>query len=199
VILAYLSVCWELTSGSLQTQIGYRSVVAAGDQDRRDTPESPQKVGFIQSRDVGGGTMRLLLLSIAAVVAVFACTAASPATRVDLGIANGTTLTVSLFVNGQLVGVSPPDARGPTIDPNSLPPLPWTVEARSPTGRVLTSMIVEPGEVRTATGPGDQVSHSGTFGRVDLSCGRLTIWAGDVVPSGPIPPPSPGSPGDCVP
>jgi hypothetical protein len=143
--------------------------------------------------------MRLQLLSIAAAVALFACHAASPPTRVDLGIANGTTLTVSLFVNGQLVGVSHPDAPGPTIDPNSLPPLPWTVEARSQTGRVLTSMIVEPGDVRTATGPDDQVSHSGTFDRVDLSCGRLTIWAGDVVPSGPAPPPSPGSPGDCVP
>jgi hypothetical protein len=82
--------------------------------------------------------MKLLLLSIAAAVAVFACNAAVPATRVDLGIANGTTLAVSLFVNGQLVGVSPPDALGPTIDPNSLPALAWTVEARSPTGRVLS-------------------------------------------------------------
>jgi hypothetical protein len=143
--------------------------------------------------------MKLLLLSITAAVALFACHAASPATRVDLGIANGTTLTVSLFVNGQLVGDSPPNAASPTFDPNSLPPLPWTVEARSATGRVLASMIVEPGEVRTATGPDDQISHSGTFGRVDLSCGRLTIWAGDVAPSGPAPPPSPGSPGDCVP
>jgi hypothetical protein len=143
--------------------------------------------------------MRLQLLSIAAAVALFACSAASPATRVDLGIANGTTLTVSLFVNGQLVGDSPPNAPGPTIDPNSLPPLPWTVEARSPKGRVLTSMTVEPGEVRTASGPDGQISHNGTFGRVDLSCGRLTIWAGDVVPSGPVAPPSPGTPGDCVP
>jgi len=143
--------------------------------------------------------MRLLLLSIAAAVAVFACSAAPPATPVDLGIANGTTLTVSLFVNGQLVGVSPPNAPSPTIYPNSLPPLPWMVEAKSATGRVLTSMIVEPGEVRTATGPDGQISHNGTFGRVDLSCGRLTIWAGDVVPSGPAPPASPGTPGDCVP
>jgi hypothetical protein len=143
--------------------------------------------------------MRLLLVPIAAAVALVACNAASSATRVNLGIANGTTLTVSLFVNGQLVADSPPDAPSPTIDPNSLPPLPWTVEARSATGRVLTSMIVEPGQVRTATGPDGQISYSGTIGRVDLSCGRLTIWAGDVVPSGPAPPPSPGSPGDCVP
>jgi hypothetical protein len=143
--------------------------------------------------------MRLLLLSIAAAVAVFACNAASSTTPVDLGIANGTTLTVSLFVNGQVVGVSRPDAPGPSIDPSALPPLPWTVEARSATGRVLSSMLVEPGEVGTATGPDGENSHSGTFDRVDLSCGRLTIWAGDVVPSGPAPPPSPGSPGDCVP
>ena len=143
--------------------------------------------------------MRLLLMSIAAAVAVLACRAASPTTPVDLGIANGTTLTVSLYVNGRLVSDSHPGAPSPSIDPNSLPPLPWTVEARSATGRVLTAMLVEPGEVWMAIGPDDQVSHNGTFGRVDLSCGRLTIWAGDVVPSGPIPPPSPGSPGDCVP
>ena len=46
---------------------------------------------------------------------------------------------------------------------------PWHVEARSPTGRVLTSMDVEPGQVQTNTLPGGVVQHSGTMGRVDLS------------------------------
>ena len=60
-------------------------------------------------------------------------------------------------------------------------------------------MTVAPGDVRTTTGPGGVVEDSGTMGRVDLSCGRLTIWAGSIVPSGPAPAASPGTPGDCVP
>lgn len=82
-----------------------------------------------------------------------------------------------------------------TIDVAALPPLPWNVEARPPSGRVLTSMQVRPGDVQSA----DSAVHTIPIGRVDLSCGRITIWAGDVSPSGPPPFPSPGSPGDCAP
>lgn len=116
-----------------------------------------------------------------------------------LGVSNGTTLIVTVVVNGQPVGVFPPGGLGPGIDPAALPPLPWTVEARSTSGRVLTSMRVEPGEVATTTAPDGAVEHRGTMGRVDLSCGRLTIWAGDVQPSGPVPVEPPGKPGDCAP
>ena len=122
-----------------------------------------------------------------------------PTTLPALGISNGTTLTVTLVVNGQRLGAFAPSAPQPTIDPAALPPLPWNVEARSASGRVLTSMTVAPGDVHTTTGPGGVVEESGTMGRVDLSCGRLTIWAGSVVPSGPAPPASPGKPGDCIP
>jgi hypothetical protein len=125
----------------------------------------------------------------------------SPASEPNptLGVSNGTTLIVTLLVNGEPVGVFPPGGPGPTIDIAALPPLPWTVDARSPSGRVLTSMRVEPGQVTTTTMPGVVVQHSGTMGRVDLTCGRLTIWAGDIQPSGPAPAESPGTPGDCVP
>jgi hypothetical protein len=122
-----------------------------------------------------------------------------PSARPQLGISNGTTLTVTLVVNGSAIGTFAPGAPEPTIDPTALPPLPWTVEARSASGHVLTSMTVAPGDVRTITGPSGVVEDSGTMGRVDLSCGRLTIWAGSIVPSGPAPPASPGKPGDCVP
>ena len=121
------------------------------------------------------------------------------AAHVSLGISNGTTLAVTLFVNGKRVAYYPPGGPPPTIDPASLPPLPWIVEARSPSGRVLTSMQVKPGEVQTTALPGFGVEHSAPFARVDLSCGRLTIWAGDIEPSGPAPEPSPGTPGDCAP
>ena len=75
--------------------------------------------------------------------------------RPNLGAANGTTLTVTLVVNGQRVAVFPPGGPDPSIDLTALPPLPWTVEALSPSGRVLTSMRVQPGQVslaRAATG-----------------------------------------------
>jgi len=112
-----------------------------------------------------------------------------------LGVSNGTTLFVTLVVNGQVVSVFPPGGPEPTINVAALPPLPWNVEARSPSGRVLTTMQVAPGEIQ---GP-DSSIHTIPMGRVDLSCGRLTIWAGDYPPSGPAPFPSSGTPGDCVP
>jgi hypothetical protein len=122
-----------------------------------------------------------------------------PSARPNLGVGNGTTLTVTLVVNGKPIGDFPGGAGPePSIDMAALPPLPWTVEARSPSGRVLTTMIVKPGDVRTTTVAG-VTSSNGTMGRVDLSCGRLTIWAGDIMPSGPAPASPAGSPGDCVP
>ena len=121
--------------------------------------------------------------------------APSVAPAVSLNVGNGTTLDVSIVVNGQAVGVFPPQVAGPTIDTSKLPPLPWTVEARTSSGRLLASMVVH---------PGDGIENSAgmttiPMGRVDLSCGRLTIWAGDHPPSGPVPPSPAGSPGDCLP
>jgi hypothetical protein len=56
-------------------------------------------------------------------------------------------------------------------------------------------MDVAPGEIQGA----DSAVHTIPMGRVDLSCGRLTICAGDFAPSGPVPLPSTGSAGDCAP
>jgi hypothetical protein len=131
------------------------------------------------------------------------CTAApTPAPTVSsvvsLNVGNGTTLDVTIVVNGQTVGVFPSRVAGPTIDTSKLPPLPWTVEARTSSGRVLATMTVHPGD-------GVEVFENGVgkitipMGQVDLSCGRLTIWAGDHGPSGPVPPSPAGSPGDCLP
>jgi len=130
-------------------------------------------------------------------LAVAACTATpTPSPQApNLGVSNGTTLTVTLVVNGQPVAIFPPGGPEPSINLASLPPLPWTVQAVSPSGRVLTSMQVQPGEIQ----PADASEHTIPAGRVDLSCGRLTIWAGDYPPSGPPPPPSPGTAGDCGP
>ena len=130
-------------------------------------------------------------------LALLACTATrtpSPQ-RPNLGVSNGTTLAVTLVVNGQRVAVFPPGGPEPSMDLTALPPLPWSVQALSPSGRVLTSMQVQPGEIE---GPNSAV-HTIPMGRVDLSCGRITIWAGDYPPSGPAPMGSPGTPGDCAP
>jgi hypothetical protein len=118
--------------------------------------------------------------------------------RPVVGIANGTTLVVTLFVNGKNVGTASPEVGLEPIDFAILPALPWTVEVRSPTGRVLTSMNVKAGDVAGNDANGN-LATSGTMGRVDLSCGRITIWAGYSQPSGPVPPSPAGSPGDCAP
>jgi hypothetical protein len=116
-----------------------------------------------------------------------------------LGIESETPLTLTLVVNGQSVGTAIPGVGLPPIDFGKLPPFPWTVEARSPSGRVLTSMTVRAGDVSATTDPNGNWGSTGTIGRVDLSCGRITIFAGYESPSGPAPPPSPGHPGDCTP
>jgi hypothetical protein len=117
-----------------------------------------------------------------------------------LSINNTTTLVVTLVVNGTAVGTFPPGTcRGchgdDGIPVNELPPLPWSVEARSPSGRLLVAMTVYAGSYFSTMSPDGRGSDRGVAARIDLSCGRLDIWAGPPI-SGPIPPPS-FPPGDC--
>lgn len=106
-----------------------------------------------------------------------------------LSIANYTTIAVTLVVNGKVIETVP---AGGYQDPikGELPGLPWNVETRSPSGRVLSRMTVNAGDVWQTTNEakGDAV-------RVDLSCGRLDVWSGPPL-LGPIP--GPGQPGDCA-
>lgn len=119
-----------------------------------------------------------------------------PASEMSLGVSNGTTLTVTLLVNGTVIRSFPPGTGSNGIPANELPALPWIVQARSPSGRILTSMTVKVGDVwRTAT-PNGGVEHKGIAARVDLSCGRLDLWSGPPL-LGPMP--GPGTPGDCAP
>ena len=144
---------------------------------------------------------RILALAATCPVLLGACASltaelspAPPATALHVG--NGTTLDVTVVVNGQVVGVFAADGTGQPPDVTSgLPALPWHVEARSPSGRLLTTMTVP---VQDAA-PSQPDMHVIPMGRVDLSCGRLTLWAGDFAPSGPAPPSPAGSPGDCAP
>jgi hypothetical protein len=138
-------------------------------------------------------------LVLVALAVVSACGPSLATDRPHMGVSNGTTLVVTLFVNGNIYASYAPGDPGPAVVPSSLPPLPWKVEARSPTGRVLTTMDVAVGSVTSTMYPDGHEERRGTTGRVDLSCGPLMIWAGDQPPGGPPPRPSPGVPGDCAP
>jgi hypothetical protein len=112
----------------------------------------------------------------------------------DLIVSNGTTLPVTIVVNGEAVGVAVP---GQPFEPlHALPPMPWTVEAKSPTGRLLTTMIVRREDIsREVMGDGS-IKMSGAGARIDLSCGVFKMSVGFPL-SGPAP--GPGAPGDCDP
>jgi hypothetical protein len=113
-----------------------------------------------------------------------------PQAGTGISVANGTTLDVTIIVNGSAVGrVNAGDAA--EIPPGEMPPLPWSVDARSPSGRLLVSMTVQPGDVDR-----EGNEQRGVGGRVDLSCGRLDLWSGPPM-LGPAP--GDGVPGDCLP
>jgi hypothetical protein len=115
----------------------------------------------------------------------------------SVGIGNGTTLTVTLVVNDAAVATVAP-GREVYIPASQLSSLPWTVEARSPSGRVLASLVVHDGDVidniDPSTGNGSYISRGI---RVFFSCGSLAIWSGGSGVGGPSEPA--GSPGDCAP
>jgi hypothetical protein len=93
------------------------------------------------------------------------------AERTTLSVGNGTTIRVSVVVNGRAIGDVP---AGATEDPISvaLPDLPWTVELRSPGNRLLSTLAVDQGI--DPKGP----LGSGFVSRVHLPCGFLAVWAG---------------------
>jgi len=120
--------------------------------------------------------------------------APSPTATVALSIANYTTIAVTLVVNGSVVEVVPPGGYQDPIKA-ALPGLPWTVETRSPSGRVLSSMTVWPGVVWQTSYPNGEGAAHGDAVRVDLSCGRIDVWSGAPLLG---PPPGPGTSGDCA-
>ncbi len=141
---------------------------------------------------------------MAIVVALAGCSAsvgtAPPGNELTtgIGIANGTALAVTLVVNGTTIRTFPPESGTGSdgIPAGDLPALPWMVEARSSSGRILVSMTVNAGDVSQTTSPDGTVTQRGDGVRADLSCGRLEVWSGSPMMG---PPPAPGTPGDCEP
>lgn len=118
----------------------------------------------------------------------------------SLGVSNGTTLTITLAVDGELVRTLAPGAVVEAIPAGALPALPWVVEARSPSGRLLTSMTVSAGDVRQVEAPVEGgVVRKGPWAQAVLSCGRVDIWSWSGPPPPPPTGPASGSPGDCAP
>lgn len=117
---------------------------------------------------------------------------ADPASIPNFGASNGTQIDIGVFVNGQLVAKLSP---GQSIDPSTtpMPPLPWRVEARSATGRVLGSTSVEPGGATCIPVEGGTERCTGALILVTLVCGRFEFFAG-VVPALPAPLPGVGEP-----
>ena len=103
---------------------------------------------------------------------------------IGLGVVNATDMQVSLVVNGAVVKTFAPGGYDKAIYLSALPSLPWAVEARISSGRVLATMTVES-------------MSDGKEAGVGLSCGQLYMWSGPTEPSWPAP--QPGSPGDCLP
>jgi hypothetical protein len=115
-------------------------------------------------------------------------------TQMTLSIENDTTIAVTLVVNGKVIEIV---AAGGYEDPikADLPSLPWNVETRSPSGRVLSSMTVHAGDVWETTDGNGGGAARGDAVRVDLSRGRLDVWSGPPI-LGPAF--NPGPSGDCA-
>lgn len=111
-------------------------------------------------------------------------TASGGRSTTPLSVSNGTTMPVTVTVNGAVVASLEAGAIADPISA-SLPPLPWSVTVTSPSGRELASLAVPFGSV--SPNVGRAVRH-------DLSCGRLDVWVGPPLAGGTF---SPGPSGDC--
>jgi hypothetical protein len=123
-------------------------------------------------------TMRLCLaLSGIALIATLAVGCGGIAPDYTIHVSNSTTLNVTVAVNGAIVGVVAPKIDG-SFPPNGLPPLPWNVEARSASGRLLVALPVAVGSVTDSSGPNGESTYTAPGARIDLSCGRLDLYVG---------------------
>ncbi len=140
-----------------------------------------------------------LVLSLVLVTGIVgACTATAPPSPVQtarpiptspptLGVYNGTTIAVKLKVNGADIQSFAASERVDPVPVAKMPALPWDAEVTTVNGRVL---------VRLAVKEGDVTGSRGVAARVDLSCGRIDVYAGPPLGGPGL---QPGTPGDCDP
>ena len=153
----------------------------------------------MRHRDLGGLIGLLLPIALAGCMSANGAGTAGPSQtqEMKLSIGNWTTIPVTLVVNGAAVETIP---AGGYEDPikASLPAMPWNVETRSPSGRVLSTLVVHQGDYWMTSVPNGGTEIKGDAARVDLSCGRIDVWYGPPL-LGPVPDPSASyPPGDCA-
>ncbi len=124
-----------------------------------------------------------LLVAVIVVACATALPSPSAASMVSVGVSNDTTMALAVSINDQRLGdVSPADTAAEFTPTGSLR-FPWSIEVRSTSGTVLLSMIVQGQDVVSTTAPGGEWIQTQRFERVDTTCGRLMVWAGEVEPS----------------
>ncbi len=124
-------------------------------------------------------------------VLVPGCASIAAVEPLRLSVSNQTSLFIRLRVNEVEMLIAPRGHRDP-IPSESLPDAPWRIQVLTESGRLLSSLDVNPGDIVTTA------NHAqGKAVRVDLSCGRLDVWAGPPL-AGPAPPRSFPA-GDCDP
>ncbi|HJP88387.1 MAG TPA: hypothetical protein VJ850_05070 [Candidatus Limnocylindrales bacterium] len=143
--------------------------------------------------------LRSVVVALVVVLAAAGCGNAGPSnlplgpvSDADMSLTanNQSDRALELYVNDIKIADVPAKS-SPTIKSQDLPPFPWNAELRLTTGRTLVSVTITSGSVlRTESGS------QGVGNRVDLSCGRIELYA--VIPLGG-PAPGPGKPGDCGP
>jgi len=123
----------------------------------------------------------------------------SPAsTPPALWVSNGTSLLITLVLDGVEVAEIQPHTSDQAVDPSMFPPAPWHLVAQTPTGRALVEFDIRPENVWwTTPGPDGHSDCRSAGARADLSCGRLDVWSGMPL-LGPVPPSSFPA-GDCDP
>ena len=146
-------------------------------------------------RASGGFPAGAAALVLATAISIAGCAIEPVGNSPSLGVDNGTTLAVTIVVNGSRIETVPPKTQR-IIGAGALPAMPWNLQALSPSGRLLLDLQVVAGSVSETTDANGETSMRGAGNRVDLSCGRLDVYAGPPL-MGPMP--GPGILGDCEP
>jgi hypothetical protein len=112
-----------------------------------------------------------------------------------VGITNATTVPITIRANGSVEREVGPGSEV-ELPIGDLPPPPWSIDALSPTGRVLLSLEVPASDVNRdrPTGEGAEIRGDASF--VELSCGRIDLNYGPPA-LGPAQESPVGRPGDC--
>ena len=103
-------------------------------------------------------------------------------------VANGTTLTLTVAIDGKQVGIAQA-GQVVAFDPSPYAE-PWTVTVSTASGRELVELKYQASQIVSTAN-----SEQGVAKRLDLSCGRLDVYAGPPL-LGPGPPSS-FPPHDC--